>query len=45
MDGVIGMGVVTSMVGNVIAIIASLIIAGYMVHFISKYGGDVDERN
>jgi hypothetical protein len=45
MDGVIGRGVVTSMVGNIIAIIASLIIAGYMVHFISKYGGDVDERN
>jgi hypothetical protein len=45
MDGVIGTGVVINMVGNIIAIIASLIIAGYMVHFISKYGGDVDESN
>jgi len=33
------------MLENIIAIVVSLIIAGYMVHFISKYGGDVDERN
>jgi hypothetical protein len=33
------------MVENILAIIVSLIIAGFMVHFISKYGGDVDESN
>jgi len=33
------------MVENIIAIIVSLIVAGYMVYFIGKYGGDVDESN
>jgi hypothetical protein len=33
------------MVGNIIAIVVSLIIAGFMVYFISKYGGEIDERN
>ena len=45
MDGVIGMGAVISMVENIITIIVSLMVAGFMVYFISKYGGDVDERN
>lgn len=44
-DGAIGMGAVISMVENIIAIIVSLIVAGYMVYFIGKYGGDVDESN
>jgi hypothetical protein len=39
------MGAVINMLENIIAIVVSLIIAGYMVHFINKYGGDVDERN
>jgi hypothetical protein len=43
--GAIGMGAVINMVENIIAIIASLIISGFLVYFISNYGGDVDERN
>jgi hypothetical protein len=39
------MGAVINMLENIIAIVVSLIIAGYMVYFINKYGGDVDERN
>jgi hypothetical protein len=45
MDGATGMGAVINMVESIIAIIASLIISGFLVYFISKYGGDVDERN
>jgi hypothetical protein len=33
------------MVGNIIAIVVSLMVAGFIVYFISKYGGDVDESN
>jgi len=33
------------MVENIIAIVVSLMVAGFMVYFISKYGGDVDESN
>jgi hypothetical protein len=32
------------MVGNIIAIVVSLMVAGFMVYFISKYGGEIDER-
>lgn len=45
MDGATGMGAVINMVESIITIIASLIISGFLVYFISKYGGDVDERN
>jgi hypothetical protein len=45
MDGAIGMGAVISVVANIITIIVSLVVAGFMVYFISKYGGDVDESN
>jgi hypothetical protein len=33
------------MLENIIAITVSLILAGIMVHVISKYGGDIDESN
>jgi heme/copper-type cytochrome/quinol oxidase subunit 2 len=33
------------MVGNIIAIIVYLVVAGFMVYFISKYNGEVDESN
>jgi len=36
---------VINMVENIIAIIASLIISGFLVYYIGKYGGDVNERN
>jgi hypothetical protein len=32
------------MVVNIIAIVVSLMVAGFMVYFISKYGGEIDER-
>jgi hypothetical protein len=30
---------------TILAVIFSLVFAGVMVYFVSKYGGDVDESN